>query len=539
MKDIEIPVGKRTKTYRFYEMFPFVFSWIILATPVVLAIIDPILAAYAVLVFMAQYLIKAGIMAFRVLGGYKTMRRRRELDWQGLLNDADDPEHAMTRLEGEQPTRDKQWHYSQLANYVDSKQERITTNQLYHTIIVATYTEPLEVLRPTFQALADSNYDPSKMIVYFAYEERAGDKTLEIARTIKKEFKDSFFKLEIVGHPAGIENEVIGKGGNITYAAREFEKFMVEQQMNPDHILVTTLDSDNRVHPNYLASVAYAFITRPNRNNLSYQPIPMYLNNIWDTAAPARIIATGSSFWWAIQSTRPHQLRNFSSHAQPMTALLQTDYWSVRTIVEDGHQYWRTYFALDGQHDVVPTYVPIYQDAVLSEDYRKTLKAQFTQLRRWAYGASDIAYVATKAFHTPNNINKGDAFLKFMRLVESHVSWATAPLILAGAAWAPILANPDGRDNIVAHQLPGIAALLQTVALFGVPAMIFLSFKILPDRPKRYTPRRNVFMLIQWILLPIVSIIYGALSAQNSQLRLFLGKYLDKFDLTEKNVVKK
>ena len=38
--------------------------------------------------------------------------------------------------------------------------------------------------------------------------------------------------------------------------------------------------------------------------------------------------------------------------------------------------------------------MPIYQDAVLSSTYVKTLKAQFIQLRRWAYGASDVPYVA-------------------------------------------------------------------------------------------------------------------------------------------------
>jgi hypothetical protein len=67
-------------------------------------------------------------------------------------------------------------------------------------------------------------------------------------------------------------------------------------------------------------------------------------------------------------------LRNFSAHAQPMAALIDTDFWSVRTIVEDGHQYWRTWFRYDGKHDVYPIYVPIYQDAVLTDSYKRTLK---------------------------------------------------------------------------------------------------------------------------------------------------------------------
>jgi len=534
--DIEIPVGKRTKSYRFFEILPASLSWLILLLPAIVSFFNPELTAYLVLIFMAQYLIKAGIMAIRVVIGYRQMRWRQDLRWVGFMEDLEDPDASMRRLEGEQPSRAKQWHYRQLAQFVDSREERLRPNQLYHIVFVAMVNEPLSVLRPTLQALAKSEYDMEKVIVYIAYELRAGEEAENNAKTLEKEFADTFFKVKAVGHPADLPNEVVGKGGNITFAAREFEKYMKQQKMQPEHILVTTLDSDNRVHTNYLNSVAYAYITTPNRHNHSYQPIPMYLNNIWDTAAPARMIATGSSFWWSVQSTRPHQLRNFSSHAQPMTALLQTNYWSSRTIVEDGHQYWRTYFAFDGQHDVIPTFVPIYQDAVLSGSYRHTLKAQFIQLRRWAYGASDIAYVATKAFFTKNDVPKLDASLKLLRLVETHVSWATAPLILAGAAWAPILANPDGRDSIVAHQLPGIAALLQTVALLGVPVMIYLSFQILPKRPARYKRHRTFGMLIQWVLLPPLSIIYGAFTALYSQTRLLLGKYLDKFDLTEKHV---
>ena len=99
-----------------------------------------------------------------------------------------------------------------------------------------------------------------------------------------------------------------------------------------------------------------------------------------------------------VSSMRPHALRNFSSHAQSLQTLIDTDFWSVRTIVEDGHQFWRTYFRYDGDHQVFPVYVPVYQDAVLAKGYRRTLKAQFIQLRRWAWGASDVAYVIETGF---------------------------------------------------------------------------------------------------------------------------------------------
>ena len=261
------------------------------------------------------------------------------------------------------------------------------------------------------------------------------------------------------------------------------------------------------------------------------------MNNIWDVPAPMRVLATGNSFWNLIVSLRPHMLRNFAAHSQSMAALIDMDFWSVRTIVEDGHQFWRSYFRFDGHYQVVPIYVPIYQDAVLADTYRKTLKAQFVQLRRWAYGASDVPYVAEKVFTRERTVPFGDGIAKFLRLLEGHVSWATVSFILLFGAWGPLFINPESNRSLVAHQLPTIASGLQQFAMIGLFITVFLSFRMLPPRPERYKRRRNFLMLIQWVLMPITSIIYGSAAALYSQTRLLFGKYLDRFDVTDKAVV--
>ena len=45
-------------------------------------------------------------------------------------------------------------------------------------------------------------------------------------------------------------------------------------------------------------------------------------------------------------------------------------------------------------------------------------------------------------------------------------------------------------------------------------------------------------MVLQWALIPITSILYSSLSSLYSQFRLMTGRYLDKFDVTEKTLVK-
>ena len=70
--------------------------------------------------------------------------------------------------------------------------------------------------------------------------------------------------------------------------------------------------------------------------------------------------------------------------------------------------------------------------------------------------------------------------------------------------------------------------------MIGLFVTIFLSLKMLPPRPERYKRRHSVFMVTQWVLMPVTAIIYNSFSAFNAQTHLLLGKYLDKFDVTEK-----
>ncbi len=109
-----------------------------------------------------------------------------------------------------------------------------------------------------------------------------------------------------------------------------------------------------------------------------------------------------------------------------------------------------------------------------------------------------------------------------------------APLILAFSAFIPALFNPQ---DFAANQLPHIASSIQTVALAGIFVTLFLSVKMLPPKPERYKRRRSVFMLLQWVLLPMTTICYNSFAALNSQTRLIFGRYLGKFDVTDKAVI--
>ena len=535
MTDLEIPLGKRTKFYRFFEMLPAILSYLIILLPILLSFISPIYGATFIIIFIIIWFVKTIGMSYRTIQGYNTLQRAQKIDWKGRLHDLEDPAQALREGLYKSSWRHEvhQHNLEQLEATVNARKP----SDIYNAVIVATYNESRDVLEPTIQAVLEGDYDPKRIILTIAYEARGPESTAEAVKALQKKYESKFFKFFIVSHPADMPNEVVGKGGNITFAGRQLERELEKLSIDPENVLVTTLDSDNRPHKTYFSYVTYEFLVHPEPRYAAFQPLALFMNNIWDVPAPMRVLATGNSFWNLIVSLRPHMLRNFAAHSQSMAALIDMDFWSVRTIVEDGHQFWRSYFRFDGHYQVVPIYVPIYQDAVLADTYRKTLKAQFVQLRRWAYGASDVPYVAEKVFTRERTVPFGDGIAKFLRLLEGHVSWATVSFILLFGAWGPLFINPESNRSLVAHQLPTIASGLQQFAMIGLFITVFLSFRMLPPRPERYKRRRNFLMLIQWVLMPITSIIYGSAAALYSQTRLLFGKYLDRFDVTDKAVV--
>ncbi len=525
IQDLEIPLNEeKTKRYRFFEILPGFVSWSVLAFPFILSQISPQWTALFIIAFFLMWFARAVGLNVRVVQGWNQLKRFEKMEWQPLLEDLE-----QLKISDRNPQK---WHANNIRR-LQTTPAPLKPSEVIHAIIIPTHTDGRAILEPTIKYIIDSKFDIKKTIFVLTYEERAGKEIEAECEALVQEYKQYFRYAFATKHPKDMPYEVKGKGPNGSWGCARLKEYLDTEGIDPAEVMVTMFDADNRPHPNYFAVLTYMVASSMDPVHSSYQPVPIYTNNIWDAPALMRVIATGNSFWNVVLSMRPHMIRNFSSHAQSMQGMIETNYLSVRTIVEDGHQFWRSYFRFDGNYNVYPMYVSVYQDAVLAPTYRQTIRQQFVQLRRWAWGASDIAYVAEKGFFTKNKISKVDVTFKFLRLLEGHVSWATAPLILALAAFIPLVFNPE---DFTATLLPIIASRIQTVAMAGIAITLFLSFKVLPPKPKRYKAHRNIFMALQWVLLPITSIGFNSLAALNSQTRLMFKWYLDTFDATLKHV---
>lgn len=542
--------------YRILEILPGVLTWTIILLPFYLSFSAPVVLAYFIIAFDIYWLLKSLRMSLGLITAYRRYKTSKVINWEQRANDLNNlaatvkakqeeflalPRPSLLRRlipdAAAQHRKELKAYVAELQALAQHESLILRPKDLYHLVIMPCYKVVPEVVQPSIDAVLNSNSDARKIIFVLAYEERGGEESERNAEQMAITYKNSFKTFRIIKHPDGLKGEIKGKGANITYAGRESLAIVEELNIDVSNVIVTTLDEDNVVDPNYFSYLALTYAAEPSRRRRSFQPIAMYLTNIWDVPAPMRVIASGNSFWNMIEMTRPHRLRNFASHAQGLQTLIDTDFWSVTTVVEDGHQYWRTYFTYDGDHKVIPMYVPIYQDAIEGRTYRAAFKNQFVQLRRWAWGVSDFAYAVREAIRNPR-APFGDKFLQIARHLEGHVSWATAPLVLAYYAWLPLILNPAFKDQVLAHQLPVVASRVLTFASVGIIATIWVSFLLLPPRPAHHKRSRMLWMFVQWALLPFTTIAFGAFAALNAQTRLMFGRYLEEFDVTEKGLSK-
>ena len=488
--------------YRFFEILPGLFSWTTLAGVFILSWLAPIAVAIFIIIFDLYWLLKVIYLSFHQIASFRQMKKNLKINWLEKL--------------------------SKIPNWQD----------IYHLVVLPMYREEAEIVRATFQSLVDSDYPKGKMIVVLATEERAGSESQEVAKKIQAEFEKRFFQFLVTRHPQGISGEVVGRGSNLAWAVGQAKELIDKLAIPQENIIVSGFDIDTRPAPQYFACLTYHYLTAKNPLKSSYQPIPVYNNNIWQAPAFSRVIATSGTFWQMMQQARPEQLVSYSSHSMPLKIFEEVSYPS-NLVSDDSRIFWKSYLAFDGDYRVVPLYYPVSMDAVLAKNFFRTVINQYKQQRRWAWGVENIPYLLY-GFLRNKKISLFEKFRHFFIIFEGFWSWATATLLIFLLGWLPLVLGGE-RFNItlLSYNLPKLTSTLMTLAMIGMLVSGIISFLLLPPRPKNLgegwvsSKLKNLSMIFQWFLLPITLIFFGAFPALDSQTRLMLGKPLS-FWVTEK-----
>ncbi len=548
---------KERKIQRILEVIPGILTWATLIGMFVFSFFLPVFVAYFIIIFDIYWILRTIFIAYYSIDGYKKLKAGKNIDWwercQNIRNPAKFREMISARiLKMQESLRERngmarrdvkvlkkeisrQGKYLQEVEAIEKNKDQILDwREIIHVVMLPTATEPAEVIEPAIAAIAEANFPNEQIIILLATEERENEANrTEKVNYLKNKFAGVFRDFIVTTHKVR-DDEMKAKGSNATFAARELVKYLREKNIDFQRVIFSNFDCDSVAHREYFAALTYEYIIDPKRLQRSYQPLPMYHNNLWDTNAFVRVIVTGSSFWHIFQSTRADGMVTFSSHSEPFDTLYKVNFWPVNMISEDSIIYWKCFTYYNGDYKVKPIYLPISLDAVLAETYWKTIVNQYKQKRRWAYGIENFP-VIMRAIAPNKKISFKKKLRTAFEMLEGHHSWATASLILAVLGWLPlILGGDDFNQQVLAHNLPIYTRYLMILAMTGLTVSMSLSFLLLPPRPEKYSRWRNIYMLLQWALVPIIAPFLGSLPAIDSQTRILLGKYFGEFWVTEK-----
>jgi len=502
-KTASLSRGQR-RIQRALEMAPGALTWTILIAPFVASFIFAPYIAVAIFLVDIYWFIRTGTVVYGIRSTYRRMKRTMlEEWWQRCLSLALSPELPDPR-------------------------------RIVHAVLIPTYTEPYAILYQTVRAIADAEY-PSESKVVAIITRESDRQGWENVRRLQEEFGGRLRAFIHIKDPL-LPGIVVGKSAAMAYGGPVLRQRLEAMGLDPKDVIVTDLDSDFRVHRQFFAYVTYHYATDPRRLECLYQPIPMFHNNLWRVPFAVRIMASACTQWQMFLSSRPDRLVAFSSYSMSLDLVIKAGYWDDDVIPEDSRFYWKSFFATHGRLKVVPVFLPIYGDAPEASDRgvfrEKTHANQYNQIKRWAWGVSDVPYVTVRLLRHAE-ISLWLRARRYGYMIFNHLTWTTLPVLLLFGAALPRLLQEDWNLTNAADRLGLYAFIIINIAFLNIAALILVERRINPPMPRNWGFVHQIWAYAQLGLYPPVGLLFSVLPALEAQTRLMLGMYLE-YKVTEK-----
>jgi hypothetical protein len=480
---------------RVLEVVPTATVWLIITAPVWGAIVAPAALGFGMVLFSVYWLWKSFGFASGVLIGFWRLHLAQQRDWiaaSAALADSD---------------------------------------QLRHLVIVPTCGESEEILADTLHYLTLQDVPLDRVSVVLAFEQRDPSAPAR-ARRLSARFAPLFQHILITFHP-DLDGEVRGKSSNLTWAARQAQAELVDTgRLDPEHLIVTVCDADSRLHHAYLGALGYEVLSHPDGFLHIFQPAILFYANHWRLIAPLRALNSIYSLWELARMVPSHRLVTQSTYSLSWKAVHEVDYWDVDVIPEDSHMCFKVLFHFGRRVKVRPIWLPVYADAAEGATLRRTMANQYHQILRWAWGVSDIPYVALGAMRA-RDLPWHIRVMRVVWYVEEHLMWPAHWFLLTLGGLVPALINPAYARSPLGMWQASLVSAIMGLCLPCLLLVIVVDWRLRPQHPAGEDP---VDVLIGWAsfaLLPVCGLLLCALPALDAHTRLLTGRRLE-YRVTEK-----
>ncbi|MBV9577632.1 MAG: glycosyltransferase family 2 protein, partial [Chloroflexi bacterium] len=480
---------------RVLEILPTAAVWLIITAPVWAAILAPELLGFGLILFSIYWLWKSLGFASGVIIGFWRLHRAQQHDW--LADGATLPDF----------------------------------DKLHHLVLLPTYGESEDIVADALHYLTLQDVPLDRVSVVLAFEERDPQAPLR-AQRLSARFAPLFAHLLLTFHPDQ-DGEVRGKSANLTWAARRVQEQLIDTGLlDPEHLIVTVCDADSRLHYRYLGALGCEVLNQPNGFLHIFQPAILFYANHWRLIAPLRALNSIYSLWELARMVPTHRLVTQSTYSLSWHAVASVGYWDVDVIPEDSHMCFKVLFHFGQRVKVRPIFLPVYADAAEGATLQRTLENQYQQILRWAWGVSDIPYVAFGAMRA-RDMPWHNRIMRVGWYVEEHLMWPSHWFLLTLGGLLPRLINPAYAQSQLGLWQSSLVSAILGLCLPCLILVILVDWRL---RPRHPDGEDAIDVLIGWgsfALLPVVGLVLCALPALDAHTRLLFGRRLE-YRVTEK-----
>lgn len=480
---------------RVLEILPGFISWNLILFPVWGGLLWPMAVAYFVLLFDIFWIYKSFTLAIFSIVAHLRIQASKKMNW-----------------------------LEEVKLFPDWK-------KVQHFVIIPDLKEPVHLIERALNSLLAQNFPKKQLTVILAFEER-GIGWEEKAAVILRKFRGEFGDLLVTKHKL-VRGETGGKHSNCRKAILDAKKILIDSgKFNPNYILVTSSDVDHVFHPNHFAYLTFKFLDSPHRYERFWQAAIVFYNNFWRLPALTRVSNTFGSIWNIAILARTDRIINQQNYSLSYKLLERVGFWDPEVIPEDYHLFFNAFFKTSGRVEVEPIYLPLSVDAAESTSFLKTLKNQYGQFKRWAWGVSDDPYIIKNYFLSPD-VPFWPKTLRTIRIIEDHFLWPVNWFIITFGINILSIINPRFSRTAIGFNLPRLSSAILSVCLLSLAVILYIDSKQRPPRPKEVSRWKALLIPFEFILMPISGFIFTALPGLDAHTRLMLGKYLE-YRVTEK-----
>jgi len=490
-------INHERRVLRFFEILPGFFSWNMILLPYWGIFVFPNFVAYFVLLFNVYWFYQSFLIAITSIISHTKIQAAINYDWVSDLKTFPD------------------W------------------DKVHNVVIIPTYKEPLHILERTINSLINQTLPTEMISVILAMEEKEPkeDRNSKF-QTLNSKY-GKYFKNFIQTNHELVAGEVVGKASNEKYAAVWFKKnYIGKGKLDINYLTVTSCDADHKYHPNHFACLSFKFLDCPTRYKHFWQPAVMFYNNIWELPAITRVPNTFGSIWNLSQLPRKDRLINAQNYSLSFKLLHEVGYWDADKIPEDWGIFFKAYYKVKGGLEVEPIYLPLHADAAQSTTHWKTMKSQYEQYKRWAWGTSDDSWII-RNYLIDTEIPFWDKTTRLGFVLWAHFMWPVNWFIITIGLTLPTLINPAFGRTALGFMVPKLSSIILTLSLGFFFVLFFIDNIYKPKRPIGVSVWRSILMPFEFILMPVAGFFFSALPGLDAHTRLMLGKYIE-YKVTEK-----